>query len=264
VLVVLSLTVTGRKLGGPPLCYRSCKSCLSQWSESVPLPNDLSDKALESELLGSSGCGYANGRELLGYYTMAQTSFILFVTVIISMTICMAWVVADDELRDRQSAEEWLKRESLVAFELREEVIKKYGSPASSIRPEGNIPWVFFGIIAALSFTLLGWHNWSVIPPSPSATLLIVLNILSILTSTLILHLGFFGRVITLYKRNYMRVVFLSDLLNKIDDSKIDAWWNCRNFVVNDDLALDYDLGGLAVSLTFVINISVVQGVCMC
>ena len=55
-----------------------------------------------------------------------------------------------------------------------------------------------------------------------------------------------------------MRVKYLSDLLHRIEDSAIDAWWNCRNFVLNDDLALDYDIGGLAVSFTFVINLSVV------
>jgi hypothetical protein len=147
---------------------------------------------------------------------MAQTSVTFFVTVILAMTICMAWSVAQEELSDRQIAEDWLKKESQESFELREEVIKKFGSPASSIRPEGNIVWVVFGIIAALSFTLLGWHNWSKVPPSPASTLLIVLNILTILSSTLILHLGFFGRVITLYKRNYLRVVCLSELLNRL------------------------------------------------
>ena len=42
--------------------------------------------------------------------------------------------------------------------------------------------------------------------------------------------------------------------MKEIGDTQLDAWWNCRNFVVNDDLALDYDIGGLAVSATFVIN----------
>jgi hypothetical protein len=30
-----------------------------------------------------------------------------------------------------------------------------------------------------------------------------------------------------------------------------------RNFVLNEDLALDYDIGGLAVSATFIISVSV-------
>jgi hypothetical protein len=94
-LVVLSLTVTGRKLDGPPLCYSSCSYCLSKWSVSIPLPTaaGLKDKL---------GCGYVNGEELLAYYTMAQTSFTLFVTVIIAMAVCMAWQVAEEELLDRR------------------------------------------------------------------------------------------------------------------------------------------------------------------
>ena len=151
-----------------------------------------------------------------------------------------------------------MKRENIFAFELREDIIKKFGAPASSIRPEGNVTWVVFGVVAALSFILLGWHHWSVVQPSSTATILIVLNILTILTSMLVLHLGFFGRILTIYKRNKLRVVHLSHVLSTLDDSQIDAWWNCRNFVLNDDLALDYDIGGLAVSLTFIINLAVV------
>jgi hypothetical protein len=35
------------------------------------------------------------------------------------------------------------------------------------------------------------------------------------------------------------------------------TFFSPRNFVLNDDLALDYDIGGLAVSATFLINIMV-------
>lgn len=92
-LVVLSLTLTAQKLGGPPLCFSSCGQCLSNWQNSIPLPaSDLVDRTV------SHGCGYENGEELLGYYTMAQTSSTLFVTVIIAMTVCMAWSVADGSL----------------------------------------------------------------------------------------------------------------------------------------------------------------------
>ena len=260
ILVVLSLMLTGRKLGGPPLCFAGCRTCLARWSESIILPEDFTPPVLKHPYeIDVSGCGHLNGRELLGYYTMAQTSFTLFVTVILAMTLCMAWQVAEEELEDRANAEEWLKKESHLAFELREEVMTKFGRPASSVRPEGNVTWVLFGIVAALTFTLLGWHSWSMIPPSPTSTLLIVLNFFSLLTSTLMLHLGFFGRVLTLYKRNLMRVAYLSELLKTLHEDSMDAWWNCRNFVLNDDLALDYDLGGLAVSLTFVINVSSVM-----
>lgn len=166
--------------------------------------------------------------------------------------------------------------------------MREYGSPSSSIRPEGNAVWVFFGIIAALTFTLLGWyvpyvlqrilyrgktntssysinphsfncslplstlprslsllspspspslpylcrHNWYVLPPSHTATLLIILNFLTILLSTLILHLGFFGRLLSLYKRNFLRVKYLTRLLNEIGEADLDAWWNCRSAAV--------------------------------
>lgn len=75
--------------------------------------------------------------------------------------------------------------------------------------------------------------------------------------STLILHLGFFGRIISLYRRNFQRVECLTAHAQDLADSQIDAWWNCRSFVLNEDLALDYDIGGLAVSATFLVNISV-------
>jgi nitrogen fixation protein FixH len=38
---------------------------------------------------------------MLGYYTMAQTSFLLFMSVIVAMAVCMAWRVADEELAER-------------------------------------------------------------------------------------------------------------------------------------------------------------------
>ena len=76
--------------------------------------------------------------------------------------------------------------------------------------------WVYFGVTAALTFTLLGWHNWYVLPPSNTATLLIILNLLTILMSTLILHLSFFGRLLALYKRNFYRVECLTQVCTVI------------------------------------------------
>jgi hypothetical protein len=71
----------------------------------------------------------------------------------------------------------------------------------------------------------------------------------------LILHLSFFGRIIALYQRNYYRVRYLSKLLVHLQEKEeIDAWWNCRNYVLNDDLSLDYDIGGVAVSATFLMD----------
>jgi hypothetical protein len=95
-----------------------------------------------------------------------------------------------------------------------------------------------------------------VLPPSNTATLLIILNLLTILMSTLILHLSFFGRLLALYKRNLNRVECLSKILSTTLKEQLDSWWSCRNFVLNDDLSLDYDIGGLAVSATFLIAIT--------
>lgn len=254
-LVVLSLAVTGQELEGPPLCYRSCRVCLASWKRSVVWSSE--DVTSMDNLDVSYGCGFRNGQELLGYYTMAQTSFLLYVTVIVGMAGCMAWSVADEELKDRQCAEEWLKSTDKHAFEMRETVIKRFGRAASPIRPEGSVLWVFFGVVAALTFTLLGWNNWSVIPPSPVATLLIVLNILTILLSTLILHLGFFGRIIALYRRNLLRVSHLTALVMSTPEKFLDSWWDCRSFVLNEDLSLDYDSGGLAVSASFLLTLVV-------
>ena len=102
------------------------------------------------------GCGYANGKEMLGYYTMGQTSFLLFIVVVVAILVCLAWRVADEEKTERRTAEEWLKRDALKAFEMRQTLIERFGSPGSSVRPEGSATWIFFGVTAALTFTLLG------------------------------------------------------------------------------------------------------------
>lgn len=57
--------------------------------------------------------------------------------------------------------------------------------------------------------------------------------------------------------RNFKRVEFLTKLVEDLSEAKMDAWWNCRNFVLNEDLCLDYDIGGLAVSATFLITVGV-------
>lgn len=119
-LVALSLSVTGHRLGGPPLCYRTCGQCLSIWDQSVSVMSvqELLQLA-ESEQERSSlqydsfrvGCGYVNGKELLAYYTMAQTSFLLFLTTMIAMAVCLAWRVAEDEREEHSEAEQWLQKE---------------------------------------------------------------------------------------------------------------------------------------------------------
>ena len=162
----------------------------------------------------------------------------------------MAWRVASEETRDRLLAEEWLKGEDLEAYNLRMEINKRHGAPGSSIRAEGSPSWVAFGVFSALIFTLLGCRNWRTMPQSHTTWLLVLLNVFTITATTLLLHLAFFGRLIAIYTRNRQRVQMLSELLRMGGVSAVDAWWNCRNFVLNEDLALDYDIGGLGVCAT--------------
>lgn len=247
-LMALSLGITGAKIGGAPLCYNTCRGCLASWEHAVSVAWYASDAMAPAPDPYKVQCGFINGKELIGFHRMIQTSFLLFTTTISALAGCLAWKVADDEVEEQQASADWLKREDLRAFQVRQELIEKFGAPGSNIRPDGSPTWVLFGIVSALTFTLLGWHNWYVLSPSRTATVLIVLNMLTILTSTLMLHLGFFGRILALYKRNYMRVEYLTRRLEELGEGAVDAWWNCRNFVLNDDLALDYDIGGLAVS----------------
>ena len=121
-LVALSLSVTGHRLGGPPLCYRKCGQCLSIWEQSVSVSSvhelmQVAESEQERQSLQYDsfrvGCGYVNGKELLAYYTMAQTSFLLFLTTMIAMAVCLAWRVAEDEREEHSEAEQWLQRQDL-------------------------------------------------------------------------------------------------------------------------------------------------------
>lgn len=71
-------------------------------------------------------------------------------------------------------------------------------------------------------------HNWLKLPAAYTYSLLILLNLLIILLSTMILHVGFFGRLIALYRRNYDRVACLTTLGEELNEQKLDSWWNCR------------------------------------
>lgn len=102
-LVVASLALTAYHLEGPPLCYSSCGSCLRRWKRAIPLAEgSLGELSSEEQDLG---CGYENGRELLGYYTIAQSGFLPWLAVIIGLMTCMAWRVAEEELEGRREAE---------------------------------------------------------------------------------------------------------------------------------------------------------------
>jgi hypothetical protein len=47
----------------------------------------------------------------------------------------------------------------------------------------------------------------------------------------MILHVGFFGRLIALYRRNYDRVACLTTLGEELNEQKLDSWWNCRSVI---------------------------------
>ncbi len=128
-LVTLSLGVTGRRLGGPPLCYRPCSECLAMWDNAVPVSVDAGDPYAPARDPFKFSCGYFNGKELMGFYAMSQTSFLLFTATIAALAGCLAWKVANEEVHERLAAEAWLKAEDPRAFKLREEMIKLFGPP---------------------------------------------------------------------------------------------------------------------------------------
>jgi hypothetical protein len=100
-LVVASLALTAHHIDGPPLCFSSCGSCLRRWKKAIPRPPSEDVIPPDEDL----GCGYDNGREMLGYYTIAMSGFLPWLAVIIGLMTCMAWHVAKEELDARQEAE---------------------------------------------------------------------------------------------------------------------------------------------------------------
>ncbi|CAN0349450.1 unnamed protein product [Ectocarpus sp. 12 AP-2014] len=117
-----------------------------------------------------------------------------------------------------------------------------------------------FGLVAACTFTLIGWRKWGDLPVTAVTVVVIGANVTTTLASVLMLHVGFHGRLIALYQGNLQRVQFLSKLLregtSKAEEPWVhaaEAWWFLRSFVLREDLSLDYDVGGLGVSATFFI-----------
>lgn len=99
----------------------------------------------------------------------------------------------------------------------------------------------------------VGYKKWIEVPTTWSSVIIIGVNVTIIFISVFLLHVGFYGRLIALYKRNLSRVKYLSHCLGGTD---IRSWWHLRNFVLGEDLSLDYDIGGLGVSATFFIVLS--------
>jgi hypothetical protein len=85
-LVTLSLAVTGRRLGGPPLCYRPCAQCMDMWSNAVSMTEEEREDPEEHGLDPFAvSCGHSNGKELMGYVLY---SVILFSIVLPSFLVC--------------------------------------------------------------------------------------------------------------------------------------------------------------------------------
>ncbi|CAM9795574.1 unnamed protein product, partial [Phaeothamnion confervicola] len=205
-------------------------------------------------------CGYANGRELLAFYTVSQSAILIYLAVMVGLLTCLAWKVSEEELAQRQGAESWLKGEDPVAFDLRERMIYEVGRPGSAVRPETSAAWLAFGVVAACTFTLIGWRKWGDLPATVTAAVAVGVSAATILVSVLLLHVGFYGRLVALYRGNLCRVQYLSRLLREGSGevecggvSMARAWWSVRSFVLSEDLSLDYDIGGLGVSATFFI-----------
>lgn len=70
-----------------------------------------------------------------------------------------------------------------------------------------------FGLVAACTFTLIGWRKWGDLPLTVVTVVVVMANVTTTLASVLMLHVGFHGRLIALYQGNLHRVQFLSKLL---------------------------------------------------
>lgn len=108
-------------------------------------------------------------------------------------------------------------------------------------------------LISAPAAVITGYKKWIDVPTTTSSIIIISVNVTIIFVSVFLLHVGFYGRLIALYKRNLSRVQYLSHCLGGTD---LRSWWHLRNFVLGEDLTLDYDIGGLGVSATFFIVLS--------
>lgn len=63
--VVIGLILTSQQLGGPPLCFRSCRTCLRSWRYAVPIANESAPIVSHNNY-----CGYENGTWNLSYFSI--------------------------------------------------------------------------------------------------------------------------------------------------------------------------------------------------
>ena len=83
----------------------------------------------------------------------------------------------------------------------------------SSVRPETTRAWLIFGVVAACIFVLIGWRKWGELPRNAVTAVVMSADVSTTVTSVLILHVGFHGRLMALYEGNLQRVQFLSKVL---------------------------------------------------
>lgn len=77
-----------------------------------------------------------------------------------------------------------------------------------------------FGLVAACTFTLIGWRKWGDLPLTVVTVIVVMANVTTTLASVLMLHVGFHGRLIALYQGNLHRVQFLSKLLRCVREGE--------------------------------------------
>ena len=85
----------------PAAAAAAAAACNCSSREAILSPLSLTLQ-LSPPLSWHQGCGYENGEELLSVYTMAQSSFSLFFSVVVLMAMCMAWKVDQDDIDDRK------------------------------------------------------------------------------------------------------------------------------------------------------------------
>ena len=68
-------------------------------------------------------------QELLTYHTFSLITIAIYLILMLGLLIYLGWRVSDEEIAKREDAKVRLLAQSPLAFELREQMISKHGSP---------------------------------------------------------------------------------------------------------------------------------------